>query len=88
MTLMWPLVDIRISELAMTPDGNKLVAIGMLPQPTTVSNDYTPTSLARATLLEASSGNHASSSGTTNGNSRETERRIVVYDLETRQEIW
>lgn len=89
MTLVWPPLDIRILELAITPDGRKLVAIGLLAHPISTPNEGTTSRLAQATLLQASAGVHPPSfSGSTNGNSTDMERRIVVYDLETRQEIW
>jgi hypothetical protein len=88
-TLVWPLLDIRISELAITPDGQRLVAIGLLAHPTSTPSDGAPSRLAQATLLQASAGmTPPPFSGNTNGNSADMERRIVVYDLETRQEIW
>jgi hypothetical protein len=88
-TLVWPPLDIRISELAITPDGQRLVAIGLLAHPTSTPSDGAPSRLAQATLLQASAGmSPPPFSGNTNGNSADMERRIIVYDLETRQEIW
>jgi len=86
---MWPLLDIRILELAITPDGSKLVAIGQLAHPTPTTSDYASNVFTNATVLQASSGaTPAASAGGTNGNSMDMERRIVVYDLESRQELW
>lgn len=89
MKLIWPQLDIRILELAITPDGQRLVAIGVLAHPVSAPTDATPSTLAQATLLQASAGLMPPvASGNTNGNSAEMERRIVVYDLATKQEIW
>lgn len=87
--LQWPQLDIRILELAITPNGRRLVAIGQLAQPISISNEHTPSAHSLATTLQASAGVHAPTvSGNENRTSVDIERRIVVYDLETRQEIW
>ena len=87
--LQWPQLDIRILELVITPDGRRLVAIGQLAQPISISNEHTPSAHALATTLQASAGVQAPAvTGNSNGTSVDTERRIVMYDLETRQEIW
>jgi WD repeat-containing protein 26 len=90
MKFMWPPLDIRILELAITPDGSKLVAIGQLAHPTSsTTGEYTTNVLTHATIIQASGGAMpVPSPGSTNGNSTDMERRIVVYDLETRQELW
>jgi hypothetical protein len=87
---MWPPLDIRILELAITPDGCKLVAIGQLAHPaSSTTGEYTSNVLTHATIIQASGGaTPVPSPGSTNGNSTPMERRIVVYDLETRQELW
>jgi WD repeat-containing protein 26 len=89
MLLIWPTLDIRMLELAITPDGGRLVAIGLLAHPVPTTTDHKPSAMTQATILQASSGIPPSSiSGSTSGNSTNMERRIVVYDLETKQELW
>ncbi|PVF98849.1 WD40 repeat-like protein [Serendipita vermifera] len=85
----WPTLDIRMLELAITPDSARLVAIGLLAHPVPTNTDHKPSAMAQATILQASSGVPPSNiSGSTSGNSTDMERRIVVYDLATRQELW
>ena len=85
----WPILDIRILELAITPDGSKLVAIGQLAHPAAAPIDYVSNVLTNATMIQASAGvASTAASGEGNGNSKDMERRIAVYDVETRQELW
>lgn len=89
LTAVWPILDIRILELAITPDGTKLVAIGQLAQPATTSADHVSNVFTNATIIQASGGAMPAVASTeSNGNSKDMERRIAVYDVETRQEIW
>lgn len=81
----WPTLDIRIQDLAITPDKGRLVAIGYHASSTPNENPSTP--LTHAILLQASAGTHPPVIAGI-GNSNEMERRIIVYDSLTKQEIW
>ncbi|KAG8835358.1 hypothetical protein FRC17_003841 [Serendipita sp. 399] len=87
--LLWPLVDIRISGLAMTPNGQQLLAIGLLAHPMTNVDDSGTSIVNQATILQASAGVQPSPEPrSNNGNSADMERRVVLYDIATRQELW
>jgi len=82
----WNALSIRVIDLDLTADVSKLVAIGLVNQPSAPS-DSMPSPSAQARLLEASAGVTPSPS-TGAGQSSRMERRIAVYDIESRQELW
>ena len=82
----WNGLSIRVIDLDLTADVSKLIAIGLVHQPSAAS-DPIPSPSAQARLLEASAGVTPSPSTGANQSSR-MERRIAVYDTESRQELW
>jgi len=82
----WNTLSIRVIDLDLTADVSKLVAIGLVHQPSATS-DPSPSPSAQARLLEASAGVTPSPSTGASQSSR-MERRIAVYDIESRQELW
>lgn len=74
----WPLAPIRICDLTVSPDGNRLVAVGLLrlTESATGSNSSLPLGAAGAN----GHGNAATPPAV-------PKRKIVIYDLKTRQEL-
>ncbi|KAG8873801.1 hypothetical protein FRC20_007455 [Serendipita sp. 405] len=88
-TLIWPLVDIRISGLAITPNGQQLVAIGLLAHPVTTVDESGTSIVNQATVLQVSAGVQPTAEPrSNNGNSADMERRVVLYDIASGQELW
>ncbi|KZV92176.1 WD40 repeat-like protein [Exidia glandulosa HHB12029] len=75
----WPLAPIRVCDLTVSPDGNRLVAVGLLrsSESATGSNSSLP--------LGAAGSNGVGNTQPTPATS--PKRKIVVYDLKTRQEL-
>jgi hypothetical protein len=82
----WNTLNIRVVDLDLTTDASKLVAIGLVHQPS-AAPELTPSPSVQARLLEASAGVGPSPSTGASQSSR-MERRIAVYDVESRQELW
>ncbi|PSR81506.1 hypothetical protein PHLCEN_2v6364 [Hermanssonia centrifuga] len=73
----WGRTPIRVTDLAITPDFTKLVAVGMYDLPSPIPQSNAP-SAEGVTPPAASGAAHAN-------NSPPTEFRMIVYDLATKQ---
>jgi hypothetical protein len=71
-------MSIRVTDLALTPDYTRLIAVGMhhLPPPPATAEQR-----SQAGEVTPVGGNGASANA-----ARHTENRILIYDLATRQE--
>ena len=67
----WGLSPIRVTDLTVTPDFTRLVAVGMYDAPATVPG---PTAAAPE-------------NGSQTGAGRSSETRVIVYDLATKQPL-
>lgn len=84
-TQTWPLLSIRVANLALTADANKLAVIGRTLAPSPAS-DANPSPSSRARLLEGSAGQSPPSAGASSSNLLEW--RLAVFDVKSRQELW
>lgn len=80
----WGETDIRITGLSVTPDGKRLVAVGMdhaHPPPSSNGVDGTPGRTSQAG--DASANLEPSSHGSSRGG-----HRLIVFDMETKAVFW
>jgi WD40 repeat protein len=76
----WGSTPLRVTDLAVTPDFTRLVAVGMYNAPTPVPSDLGPARGQPGDVVSAV-GNGAANSG----NGRASENRMIIYDLVTKQ---
>ncbi|KAI0071759.1 WD40 repeat-like protein, partial [Panus rudis PR-1116 ss-1] len=83
----WGRTPIRVTDLAITPDYTRLVAVGMYNVPSTPSNPPPPPSDgATGTGSGSGSGANATAGAATHGSgSSGSETRVIVYQLATKQ---
>lgn len=76
----WSSVPIRVTDMAVTPDMTRLVTVGMdyIPIPSTTADVSRGVSREPTPPL-ASNGNGAAVNG-----GRQSENRMIIYDLETK----
>ena len=74
----WGRTPIRVTDLMVTPDFTRLVAVGMYDMPS-----IQPGSNPQESATPAGSGQAQST--TANANKSTSETRIIIYDLHTKQ---
>jgi hypothetical protein len=77
----WGVIAIRVTDLAVTPDYTRLIAVGMQPLPPPPSSSIASEQRSQSGDASPASGN----GGTTISTARNSENRILVYDLATKQ---
>ncbi|KAF9014052.1 WD40 repeat-like protein [Cyathus striatus] len=79
----WPQADIRVTDLAVTPDFTRVVAIGMVANARTVVDSTVP----RAATTQSGDGTWSGPGGNGHGSPPKPENKMMIFDWETRQQI-